>query len=39
MRTEVECWQMSSEEQIRTMHKWLVETVKDARPLLERGGF
>ena len=39
MRSEVESWQMSSEEQIRTMHKWLVETVKDARPLLERGGF
>ena len=39
MRTEVECWQMSEEEQIRTMHKWLVETVKDARSLLERGGF
>lgn len=39
MRTEVDGWQMSPEEQIRTMHKWLVETVKDARPLLERGGF
>ena len=39
MRHEVECWQMTTEEQTRTLHHWLVDTVKDAKALLKRGGF
>jgi tRNA (guanosine-2'-O-)-methyltransferase len=39
MRHEVDCWQMSEAEQIATLHHWMIDSVKDARPLLERGGF
>ena len=39
MRHEVEDWKMTEEEQIRTLHHWLVDTVKDAEALLKRGGF
>ena len=39
MRHEVEDWKMTEEEQIRTLHHWLVDTVKDAKALLKRGGF
>ena len=39
MRHEVEEWQLSDEEQTRTLHHWLVDTVKDADALLRRGGF
>ena len=39
MRHEVEDWKMTEEEQIRTLHHWLVDTVKDADALLKRGGF
>ena len=39
MRHEVEGWQLSDEEQTRTLHHWLVDTVKDADALLRRGGF
>ena len=39
MRHEVEDWKMTEVEQIRTLHHWLVDTVKDAEALLKRGGF
>ncbi|MBQ7952713.1 MAG: RNA methyltransferase [Alistipes sp.] len=39
MRHEVEGWQLTEQEQTRTLYKWLVQTVKDAEPLLKRGGF
>lgn len=39
MRHEVEGWQLTDEQQTKTLYKWLVETVKDAKPLLKRGGF
>ena len=39
MRHEVEDWQLTEQEQTRTLYKWLVQTVKDAEPLLKRGGF
>ncbi|MBQ9138794.1 MAG: RNA methyltransferase [Alistipes sp.] len=39
MRAEVADWQMTDDEQTLTLHKWLIETVKDAKPLLKRGGF
>lgn len=39
MRHEVKDWQLTEEMQTRTLHRWLVETVKDAEPLLKRGGF
>ena len=39
MRHEVKDWQLTDEKQTRTLHRWLVETVKDAEPLLKRGGF
>ena len=39
MRHEVEDWQLSEEKQTRILHKWLIDTVKDAKPLLKRGGF
>lgn len=39
MRHEVEDWKMTEEEQIRTLHHWLVDTVKDAEAILKRGGF
>ena len=39
MRHEVEGWQLTEQEQTRTLYKWLVQTVKDAEPLLNRGGF
>lgn len=39
MRHEVTDWQLSEEKQVRTLHKWLIDTVKDAEPLLKRGGF
>ena len=39
MRHGVEDWKMTEEEQIRTLHHWLVDTVKDAKALLKRGGF
>lgn len=39
MRHEVEDWQLTEQEQTRTLYKWIVQTVKDAEPLLKRGGF
>lgn len=39
MRHEVEGWQLTEQEQTRTLYKWIVDTVKDAEPLLKRGGF
>ena len=39
MRHEVEGWQLTDEQQTRILYKWLVDTVKDAEPLLKRGGF
>ena len=39
MRHEVNQWQMSEEEQVRVLHRWMVDTVKDAEALLKRGGF
>jgi hypothetical protein len=39
MRHEVKNWQMTEAEQTATLHHWMVDSVKDARPLLERGGF
>ncbi|MBP3424442.1 MAG: RNA methyltransferase [Alistipes sp.] len=39
MRHEVEGWQLTEQEQTRTLYKWIVQTVKDAEPLLKRGGF
>jgi tRNA(Leu) C34 or U34 (ribose-2'-O)-methylase TrmL len=39
MRHSVENWQLTEEEQTETLYKWLVDTVKDAEPLLKRGGF
>ena len=39
MRHEVEGWQLTEQEQTRTLYKWLIQTVKDAEPLLKRGGF
>lgn len=39
MRHEVKDWQMTEAEQTATLHHWMIDSVKDARPLLERGGF
>ncbi len=39
MRHEVNGWQMTEAEQITTLYHWMIHSVKDARPLLERGGF
>lgn len=39
MRHEVEGWQLTDEQQTKILYKWLVDTVKDAEPLLKRGGF
>lgn len=39
MRHQVDGWQLTAEEQTRTLHHWLLDTVKDAEPLLKRGGF
>ncbi len=39
MRHEVDNWRMSEPEQIKVLHRWLVDTVKDAEALLKRGGF
>lgn len=39
MHHEVEGWQLTEQEQTRTLYKWIVDTVKDAEPLLKRGGF
>lgn len=39
MRHEVEGWQLTEQEQTKTLYKWIVQTVKDAEPLLKRGGF
>ncbi len=39
MRHEVDMWQLTPQEQTRKLHKWLVDTVKDAPALLKRGGF
>lgn len=39
MRHEVEDWQLTEQEQTRTLYKWIVDTVKDAEPLLKRGCF
>lgn len=39
MRHEVNGWQMTEAEQITTLYHWMIHSIKDARPLLERGGF
>ena len=39
MRHEVDAWQMTEAEQRATLHHWMIDSVKDARPLLKRGGF
>ena len=39
MRHEVKDWQMTEAEQTATLYHWMIDSVKDARPLLKRGGF
>ena len=39
MRHEVKDWQMIEAEQTATLYHWMIDSVKDARPLLKRGGF
>lgn len=39
MRHEVTDWQLSQEQQIRTLHRWMKESLADSERLLKRGGF
>lgn len=39
MRHEVKDWQLTEEQQIRTLHRWMLESVRDAEGLLKRGEF
>ena len=39
MRREVSGWQLSEEEHTRLLYRWMVDSVRDAEALLERGGY
>lgn len=39
IRNEVEGWQYSEDEQASILYRWMLESVRDSKALLERGGF